>query len=82
MMNDEKNNRDIETDLVIKKSAVVKAASGLKAYLSDWRNWLSHGLIGVLFLVLAIWAPINIWIKLIVIACLITFNIFRMRQKS
>jgi hypothetical protein len=55
MMNDDNNsNQDIESDLHKKESAVVKTASGLKAYLSDWRNWLSHGLIGVLFLVLAI----------------------------
>ncbi len=56
--------------------------SGLKAYLTDWRNLLGHALLGVFFVVIAAWAPINIWLKLAIIACLITLNILRMRLKS
>jgi len=56
--------------------------SGLKAYLTDWRNLLGHALLGVAFVVIAIWAPINIWLKLAIIACLITLNILRMRLKA
>ncbi|MEA4939951.1 MAG: hypothetical protein VB091_10245 [Christensenella sp.] len=55
---------------------------GLKAYLTDWRNLLGHALLGVFFVVIAVWAPINIWLKLAIIACLITLNILRMRLKS
>ena len=55
---------------------------GLKAYLTDWRNLLGHALLGVLFVVIAVWAPINIWLKLAIIACLIALNILRMRLKS
>ncbi len=54
---------------------------GLKGYLTDRRNLLGHALVGILFLALAIWVPIPGWIKLIVIACLIAFNIVRMRIK-
>ena len=56
--------------------------SGLKAYLTDWRNLLGHALLGVFFVVIAVWAPINIWLKLAIIACLISLNILRMRLKS
>lgn len=56
--------------------------SGLKAYLTDWRNLLGHALLGVFFVVIAVWAPINIWLKLAIIACLITLNVLRMRLKS
>ena len=56
--------------------------SGLKAYLTDWRNLLGHALLGIAFVVIAVWAPINIWVKLAIIACLITLNILRMRLKS
>jgi Flp pilus assembly protein TadB len=59
-----------------------KIGRGLGKYLTDWRNLLGHSLLGIVFLVLAIWAPVNIWIKLIVIACLITFNVIRMRRKA
>ncbi len=55
---------------------------GIKGYLTDWRNLLGHALLGVVFLFVAIWAPINIWLKLIIIALLITFNVFRMRLKA
>lgn len=56
--------------------------NGLKAYLTDWRNLLGHALLGVVFVVIAIWAPINLWLKLAIIACLITLNVLRMRAKS
>ena len=55
---------------------------GLRSYLTDWRNLLGHSLLGVLFLVLAIWAPVQIWIKLVTIAILVTLNIIRMRRKA
>lgn len=59
-----------------------KIGSGLKAYLTDWKNLLGHALLGVFFVVIAVWAPINLWLKLGVIACLIGLNILRMRLKS
>ena len=74
-------NMEFEKDTLI-TSIFRKIGRGLKAYLCDWRNLLGHGLIGVVFLVVAIWAPINIWIKVAIIVCLICFNIIRMRRKS
>ena len=65
------------------KPNVLKAIfNGLKVYLTDWRNLLGHALLGVVFVVIAIWAPINLWLKLAIIACLITLNVLRMRAKS
>ena len=55
---------------------------GLKSYLTDWRNLLGHALLGVVFVVIAVWAPINIWLKLAIIACLISLNVLRMRLKA
>lgn len=63
-------------------SVFSKIWRGLRAYLTDWRNLLGHALLGVLFVVVAVWAPINIWLKLAIIACLITLNILRMRLKA
>lgn len=64
------------------KTITRKIARGLKAYLTDWRNLLAHGMLGVVLLIVAIWAPVVVWIKLIVIACLICFNTWRMRRKN
>jgi uncharacterized membrane protein YfcA len=55
---------------------------GLKAYLTDWRNLLAHALFGVVLLVVAIWAPIDPWIKMGLILCLVAFNVWRMRRKK
>ena len=59
-----------------------KIVSGLKAYLTDWKNLLGHAFLGVFFVVIAVWAPINLWLKLGIIACLIGLNILRMRLKA
>ncbi|HWP21223.1 MAG TPA: hypothetical protein VN417_00675 [Candidatus Cryosericum sp.] len=59
-----------------------KIGSGLKAYLTDWKNLLGHALLGVFFVVIAVWAPINLWLKLGIIVCLVGLNILRMRLKS
>ncbi len=63
-------------------SVLQRVWSGLKAYLTDWRNLLGHALLGVFFVVIAVWAPINIWLKFAIIACLIALNVLRMRLKS
>ena len=63
-------------------SALRRVWQGLKAYLTDWRNLLGHALLGVVFVVVAVWAPIALWLKLVIIAVLITFNMLRMRLKN
>lgn len=55
--------------------------SGLVKYLSDWRNLLNHGLVGIFFLLVAIYTPVNIFVKLGVIVLVITFNIRRMKKR-
>lgn len=64
------------------KNRIVSLLKGLKIYLLDWKNLLGHAIVGVFFLIIAIWAPINLYIKLGVIICLVTFNIWRMKKKS
>lgn len=62
----------------IEKKPKNKAVGGVVAYLSDWRNWLVHGLVGVGLLLLAIFAPVEWWVKVIVLVLVIIFNCFRM----
>jgi uncharacterized membrane protein len=61
---------------------LASAGRALKGYLTDWRNLLGHAMLGVLFFILAIWAPVQIWIKLVIIMILITINAVRMRRKT
>lgn len=75
-------NNHIEPESTAPRSVFQRIWMGLKSYLTDWRNLLGHALLGVLFVVIAIWAPISLWLKLVIIAVLITFNILRMRKKN
>jgi len=63
------------------RSVAITVLAGLKTYLTDWRNLLGHALLGVVFVVVAVWAPIRLWVKLLIIACLICANLLRMRAK-
>lgn len=59
-----------------------KALNGIIAYLSDWRNWLVHGLVGVGLLLIAIFAPVDWWVKIIVLVLVVVFNCIRMNLKD
>jgi len=65
-----------------RKNPVKVAGRGVVKYLSDWRNWLTHGLVGIGLLLLAILAPVKVWIKIIVMLCVIAFNCVRMSLKK
>ena len=55
-----------------------KVIKGVIAYLKDWRNWLVHGLVGIGLLLIAIFAPVEWWIKVLIFAAVIIFNCIRM----
>lgn len=55
-----------------------KVFSAIIKYLSDWRNWLVHALVGIALLVAIIWVPVQWWIKIIALVCVITLNSIRM----
>lgn len=59
-----------------------KIIMGIKNYFLDWRNWLTHSLVGILLLAIAIFAPVNIYLKLMFIICVVGFNVFRMKYFS
>jgi len=56
-----------------------KAGKGIASYFTDWKNLLGHALLGCLLLLIAIIAPVPIWEKFVLIICLVTLNILRMR---
>lgn len=59
-----------------------KIINGIKNYFLDWKNWLTHSLLGILLLVIAIFAPISIYLKIAFIICVVGFNVFRMKNFS
>ncbi len=49
------------------------------AYLKDWRNWLSHGLVGVGILAVGLLLPVKPIYRIIILFLIIGFNITRMK---
>jgi len=48
-------------------------------YLKDWKNWLSHTIIGILILLVAFYLPVKPVYRIIILFVVITFNVLRMR---
>ena len=50
------------------------------AYLSDWKNILTHSLVGIAILFVAIWLPVEPIYRVIILILVVTFNITRMKH--
>lgn len=61
---------------------LTRLGRGLKAYPTDWKNLLGHALLGVLFVAVAVFTPIPVWLKLVIVVCLVALNVLRMRLKA
>jgi hypothetical protein len=60
----------------------MKILKNLWAYLKDWKNWLTHSIIGVLILLVAFYAPVEPIYRVIILALVVSFNILRMRLEK
>ncbi len=56
-----------------------KIFEAIWVYLKDWRNWLSHGLVGVGILVVGLLLPVKPIYRIILLFLIIGFNIVRMK---
>ncbi len=56
-----------------------KALETIWAYLKDWRNWLSHGLVGIGILAVGLLLPVKPIYRIIILILIIAFNITRMK---
>jgi hypothetical protein len=53
--------------------------NGVKAYLSDWKNLLMHSIVGLLIVIIALFAPISPYLRLGFVILVVGFNVLRMR---
>lgn len=58
---------------------IKKIAKGLKVYLTDWKNLLTHSLVGIILVVIALFAPVDIHFKILFLLCVVGFNLIRMK---
>lgn len=57
-----------------------KFFASIWAYLKDWKNLLVHSLVGIGLLLLAIYLPVHVYLKITIFILVIIFNVFRMRR--
>ncbi len=48
-------------------------------YLKDWKNLLTHAIIGVTILLVAIYLPVEPVYRILILFLVVAFNIIRMR---
>ena len=59
-----------------------KIINGVKRYLSDWRNLVAHALLGIVLLWAMFYAPISVPYRLLLLANVIIFNVWRMNRED
>ena len=57
----------------------MRIIDGLKMYLIDWKNLLTHGIVGVILLYCLLFAPIAWYWRIVILIFVIAFNIIRMK---
>ncbi|MCX6055865.1 MAG: hypothetical protein NTZ74_13320 [Chloroflexi bacterium] len=60
----------------------MKIINAVWDYLKDWRNLLTHGLIGVVLVVVALVIPVALIYRLVFLVLAIAFNLVRMNHKK
>ncbi|MDI6644750.1 MAG: hypothetical protein QME14_06785 [Methanobacteriaceae archaeon] len=55
-----------------------RVIKGLKSYLTDWKNLLTHTIVGILILAIAFFAPVSTYIRLAFVGLVVAFNVIRM----
>ncbi|MEN6463365.1 MAG: hypothetical protein ABFC94_18600 [Syntrophomonas sp.] len=57
----------------------MKVLRAVALYLKDWRNWLTHSLIGIGILLIAFHMPVKPVYRISLIVVVVTFNTIRMK---
>ncbi|MCQ2976866.1 MAG: hypothetical protein MJ232_02520 [archaeon] len=57
----------------------MKILNGIKNYLTDWKNLLTHSLVGIALLLIAIYAPVPVWVRVLFLVIVVMFNVIRMK---
>jgi hypothetical protein len=61
------------------EKAMNRVIKGLRTYLTDWKNLLTHSIVGVAILLIAIFAPVSPYIRIAFVGVVVAFNVIRMR---
>ncbi|MCE5214274.1 MAG: hypothetical protein LLF83_06095 [Methanobacterium sp.] len=56
-----------------------RIVTGMKRYLTDWRNLLTHTIVGVIILLVALFAPVSPYLRITFVIAVVVFNLLRMK---
>jgi hypothetical protein len=56
-----------------------KIINGVKMYLTDWKNLLTHTLVGVTILLIALFAPVSPYLRITIVIVVVIFNLLQMK---
>ncbi len=56
--------------------------SNIWEYLKDWKNWLSHTLVGLGILAIGLFLPVEPVYRIIILVLIVGFNIYRMKREA
>lgn len=73
------NNLIYQNLIYLRGVRLKRVFSGIKSYLTDWKNLLTHSLVGVLILLIALYAPVSPYVRMGFVGCVVGFNVFRMK---
>lgn len=59
-----------------------KITTAVHDYIKDWKNLLFHAITGVIILIVAIYLPVSIYIRIGILILVILFNIYRTKFKK
>lgn len=59
-----------------------KILKGIKAYLFDWKNIVTHGIIDMLFVYITFFSPLSWTYRIVLMILVIAFNIGRMKYNK
>ncbi|MBQ6813400.1 MAG: hypothetical protein IJP12_02055 [Methanobrevibacter sp.] len=60
----------------------MKITEALKIYLTDWKNLLTHAIVGIILLYCLLFAPVAWYWRIILFLLVIIFNVIRMRYSK
>ena len=60
----------------------MKPAKAVKSYLTDWKNILTHTIVGVLLVVVILFLPVDPLIRIAIFVVVVVFNGLRMRYEK
>ena len=60
----------------------MRPTKAVKSYLTDWKNLLTHTIVGVLLVVVIFLIPVDPLLRIAIFLAVVVFNGFRMRYEK